>query len=306
MAQQPPLPVGVSLGLSLGAAGISEFSTMPLDTAKVRLQLQSQGSTARAHYKGLADCLATMARQEGLPSLWRGVTAGLQRQAVFAPLRLGLYEPVRNFYMGKEAVEAGLLPTLPQKILAGLTTSAIGITVASPADTVKVRLQAQGRAPPEVPRLYSGVLDAYRKIAATEGIRGLWRGYVPNLLRNSLISATELATFDQVKESLLGAGLPNTATTHVMAGLSAGFAATVLGSPIDVVKTRVMNSRTVGGQKEFSGALDCAVKILKNEGVGGFYKGFVPNFARIGGWNTMAFVLLEQFKLRYYASLEKK
>lgn len=142
---QQPIPVGPSLILSLTAATIAEMTTMPLDTAKVRLQLQSQAqgaqaTVARAHYKGLVDCLGKMARQEGAASMWRGVTAGLQRQAVFAPIRIGLYEPVRNFYMGEEAVARGDLPTLGQKILAGWTTSAIGITVASPADLVKVFL----------------------------------------------------------------------------------------------------------------------------------------------------------------------
>ena len=62
--------------------------------------------------------------------------------------------------------------------------SAIGITVASPTDVVKVRLQAEGRLPAGVPRRYNGSLDAYRKIIAQDGILGLWTGYGPNLARN--------------------------------------------------------------------------------------------------------------------------
>ena len=75
-------------------------------------------------------------------------------------------------------------PTVLQKIAAGLTTSAIGITVASPTDVVKVRLQAEGRLPEGVPRRYTGALDAYRKIVQQEGVLGLWTGYGPNLARN--------------------------------------------------------------------------------------------------------------------------
>lgn len=41
---------------------------------------------------------------------------------------------------------------------------ALGITVANPTDLVKVRLQAEGKLPPGVPRRYSGALDAYSKI----------------------------------------------------------------------------------------------------------------------------------------------
>jgi hypothetical protein len=73
-----------------------------------------------------------------------------------------------------------------------------GITVASPTDVVKVRLQAEGRLPPGQPRRYAGAIDAYRKIVAEEGIKGLWTGYGPNLARNCVVNATELVAYDQV------------------------------------------------------------------------------------------------------------
>jgi len=40
------------------------------------------------------------------------------------------------------------------------------------------------------------VRDAYKKIYQTEGLIGYWRGVVPNMIRNSVINAAELATFD--------------------------------------------------------------------------------------------------------------
>ncbi len=116
-------------------------STIPFDTAKVRLQIQDKANPV---YRGLFDCLRKMVAQEGVTSLWKGVSAGIQRQCAFAPIRIGLYEPVRNFYLGKDF--KGDPPVL-KKIAAGLTTSAIGITVASPTDVVKVRLQSEGRLP---------------------------------------------------------------------------------------------------------------------------------------------------------------
>jgi hypothetical protein len=55
---------------------------------------------------------------------------------------------------------------------------------------------------------------------------------------------------------------------HFASSLSAGFIATVIGSPVDVLKTRVMNN-----QGTYSGVLDCLMKTLKNEGPMAFYKG---------------------------------
>ena len=128
-------------------------------------------------YRGLAHTLTSMFKQEGIRAPWKGVTAGIQRQCAFAPIRIGLYEPLRNFYVGKDFKGD---PPILQKIAAGLTTSAIGITIASPTDaSVKVRLQAEGRMPAGTPRRYNGSIDAYRKIVAQEGVLGLWTGYSP-------------------------------------------------------------------------------------------------------------------------------
>lgn len=229
-AAVPPPSMGTLMLLSGTAASWAEFCTIPFDTAKVRLQMQD---ASRPVYRGLFHTLSSIVREEGVRAPWKGVTAGIQRQLVFASLRIGLYEPVRNFYCGRDFKGD---PPLLQKIAAGLTTSAIGITVASPTDVVKVRLQAEGRLPPGAPRRYNGAIDAYRKIVAQEGVLGLWTGYGPNLARNCVISATELVAYDQAKQLFLAAGMPDDIKTHLASGLTAGLAATLLGSPVDVVK----------------------------------------------------------------------
>lgn len=290
----PPIAGPALMFLSGAAASWGEFCTIPFDTAKVRLQIQDKANPV---YRGLFDCLRKMVAQEGTASLWKGVSAGIQRQCAFAPIRIGLYEPVRNFYLGKDF--KGDPPVL-KKIAAGLTTSAIGITIASPTDVVKVRLQSEGRLPAGVPRRYNGAIDAYKKIIAQEGVLGLWTGYAPNLARNCVVNATELVAYDQAKQTLLKLGAPDNIVTHIGSGLSAGLAATLLGSPVDVIKTRVMSAKQVAGEAPaFKGPIDCAVKLLREQGPTAFYKGFIPNFARIGSWNIVTWVTLEQLKAAY-------
>lgn len=294
----PAIPMPALMLLSGSAASFGEFCTIPFDTAKVRLQIQDK---ANPTYKGLIDCLTKIVTQEGATVPWRGVSAGIQRQMAFAPIRIGLYEPVRNIYMGKDNTGN---PTILQKIAAGLTTSAIGITVASPTDVVKVRLQAEGRLPPGVSRRYAGSIDAYKKIISSEGILGLWTGYGPNLARNCIVNATELVAYDQAKQFLLQdlkwkEGIP----AHFASALSAGLAATLLGSPVDVVKTNVMNAKKdAHGVPEFKGPIDCAVKLLRTQGPLAFYRGFIPNFTRIGSWNIVTWMTLEQLKKLYNSS----
>ena len=102
--------------LSGTAASWGEFCTIPFDTAKVRLQIQD---ASNPQYRGLLHVLTSMVRDEGMTVPWRGVSAGIQRQMAFAPIRIGLYEPVRNFYVGDKQTGP---PTIAQKIAAGLTT----------------------------------------------------------------------------------------------------------------------------------------------------------------------------------------
>ncbi|XP_010504203.1 PREDICTED: mitochondrial uncoupling protein 1 [Camelina sativa] len=293
------LPLPKIFACSAFAACVGEICTIPLDTAKVRLQLQKSalaGDVTLPKYRGLLGTVGTIAREEGLRSLWKGVVPGLHRQCLFGGLRIGMYEPVKNLYVGKDFV--GDVP-LSKKILAGLTTGALGIMVANPTDLVKVRLQAEGKRAAGAPRRYSGAMNAYSTIVRQEGVRALWTGLGPNVARNAIINAAELASYDQVKETILKIpGFTDNVVTHILSGLGAGFFAVCIGSPVDVVKSRMM-----GDSGAYKGTIDCFIKTLKSDGPMAFYKGFIPNFGRLGSWNVIMFLTLEQAK-KYVRELD--
>ncbi|CAN6556544.1 unnamed protein product [Malus baccata var. baccata] len=267
-----------------------QFCTIPLDTAKVRLQLQKKAvpgdGAGTPKYRGLLGTMAT--REEGLAALWNGIIPGLQRQCIYGGLRIGLYDPVKIFLVGSAFI--GDFP-LFHKILAALLTGALAIIVANPTDLVKVRLQAEGKLPAGVPKRYTGSLDAYSTIVRQEGLGALWTGLGPNVARNAIINAAELASYDQVKETILKIpGSTDNILTHLLAGLGADFFAVSIGSPVDVVKSRMM------GDSTYKNTFDCFVKTLKHEGFLAFYKGLLPNFGRLGSWNVVMFLVLEQAK----------
>lgn len=90
------------------------------------------------------------------------------------------------------------------------------------------------------------MFDVYRKTIATDGIRGLWLGLGPNIMRNALINAAEVATYDQAKEKALERGYMDSPLLHCACATIASANAAVLGCPPDVLKTRTMNNRTMG------------------------------------------------------------
>ncbi|CAM8898793.1 hypothetical protein QQ045_003543 [Rhodiola kirilowii] len=280
-----------TFGSSAIAACFAELCTIPLDTAKVRLQLQRKVNVGDEEdspkYRGMLGTMVTIAREEGLAALWKGVVPGLQRQFLYGGLRIGLYEPVKGFLVGGDFLEASLF----NKVLAALITGAIAITIANPTDLVKVRLQCEGKLPPGVPKRYYGSMDAYVTIVKQEGLGALWTGLGPNILRNAVINAAELASYDHIKQMILNIpGFTDNILTHLLAGLGAGLFAVCIGSPLDVVKSRMM------GDSTYRNTLDCFIKTLKTEGPFAFYKGFLPNFGRLGSWNVIMFLTFEQTK----------
>lgn len=235
----------------------------------------------------------TVAKEEGFFSLYNGLSAGLQRQVLNGGLRIGLYDPIKDAFLKA----TGGNDNLGVKIGAGLLSGAIGITVANPTDLVKVRFQAEGRLAPGVPRKYPSSWSAYGIIAKQEGTAALWTGLGPNIARNAVVNAVELASYDQIKESLLATGLfKDNVYCHLAASTGAGFLAVCFGSPVDVIKSRMMGA-PLG---TYNGVIDAFIKTFQKEGLGGFYAGFGSNFARLGSWNIAMFLTLEQVKSQLF------
>ena len=65
-------------------------------------------------------------------------------------------------------------------------------------------------------------------------------------MRNSLINAAEVSTYDQVKQLALERGYADTPLLHCFCATVASANAAVLGCPPDVIKTRTMNNREAG------------------------------------------------------------
>lgn len=86
--------------------------------------------------------------------------------------------------------------------------------------------------------------------------------------------------------------------THFSASLMAGFMATIASSPADVIKTRVM-SQPVGPDGRglhYSSTVDCLRKTVAAEGALSLWKGFLPNFGRLGPHTVIMFLVIEQLR----------
>ncbi|KAK9949416.1 hypothetical protein M0R45_004940 [Rubus argutus] len=307
------------------ASIVAGCSTHPMDLIKVRMQLQGETQVPKpdpAAVQTLRPALAAarggassihvpvppppaaragpiavgvkIIRQEGIAALYSGVSATMLRQCLYSTTRMGLYDILKQKWTDPETRN---MP-LPRKIGAGLIAGAIGAAVGNPADVAMVRMQADGRLPPAQRRNYKSVVDAITRMAKQEGVTSLWRGSSLTVNRAMLVTASQLASYDQIKETILGKGLMRDGLgTHITASFAAGFVAAVASNPVDVIKTRVMNMKVEpGAAPPYKGALDCAVQTVRSEGPMALYKGFIPTISRQGPFTVVLFVTLEQVR----------
>ncbi|KAI5079821.1 hypothetical protein GOP47_0005300 [Adiantum capillus-veneris] len=285
-----------------GAASIiAGCSTHPLDLIKVRMQLQGEGGGGgipHTSFKPSAPRVSPISmgmrvvQHEGVAALFSGVSATLLRQATYSTTRMGLYEIMKSNW------EEGNRLALHKKVLAGLIAGGIGAAVGNPADMAMVRMQADGRLPMESRRHYKSVADAILRTAREEGLGTLWRGSSPTVVRAMLVTASQLATYDHVKEDILHHHwLHDGLLLHVIASSAAGITASVSSNPVDVVKTRLMNMQIgVDGKPPYTSPLDCAMKTVRNEGMLALYKGLIPTIFRQGPFTIVLFVTLERMR----------
>ena len=95
--------------------------------------------------------------------------------------------------------------------------------------------------------------------------------------------------------------LGDSAWNHLLSSFCAGLCACLASSPVDVVRTRLMDQRKLlkGHQQIYKSSLDCGWSTLKSEGLSGLYRGFVPSFMRMGPWNIIFFLVYEQLKASF-------
>ncbi|XP_073289106.1 mitochondrial uncoupling protein 5-like [Primulina huaijiensis] len=301
------------------ASIVAGCSTHPLDLIKVRMQLQGEAPPANpvlrpalafhpaigAHHHhvhvpppprvGLVSVGLRIVQQDGPAALFSGVSATMLRQTLYSTTRMGLYEIIKKKWTDPNTNNMPLM----RKLTAGLIAGGVGAVVGNPADVAMVRMQADGRLPLSQRRNYKSVVDAISQMSKNEGVSSLWRGSSLTVNRAMLVTASQLASYDQFKEMILEKGLMQDGLgTHVTASFAAGFVASVVSNPVDVIKTRVMNMKVEAGATAppYSGAIDCAMKTVRAEGAMALYKGFIPTISRQGPFTVVLFVMLEQVR----------
>merc|ERR1711953_709298 len=286
------LVAGVSGGI------VSTLMLHPLDLLKIRFAVDDGNVKDRPKYYGLRHAFSTVFRQEGFLGLYKGVTPNITGAATAWGLYFLFYNSIKTNLQGGDT-KLQLSPA--SHLLAASASGIVTLGLTNPIWVVKTRLCLQfGRDPAssiqqnqDPNRVYKGMLDAFRKISATEGLAGLYRGFVPGIWGVSH-GAIQFMAYEELKsafnnyhhqpiDSKLG-----TMEYLFFAALSK-FVAAVTTYPYQVVRARLQDQHS-----RYRGAIHCIRSTFRNESIGGFYKGLYPNLLRVVPATAITFVVYEK------------
>ncbi|KAF4624134.1 hypothetical protein G7Y89_g14039 [Cudoniella acicularis] len=232
---------------------------------------------------------AHVLKHNGFLGLYSGLSASLLRQITYSTTRFGVYEELKSrLSKSKDG------PSFPVLIAMASASGFLGGIAGNPADVLNVRMQHDAALPVQDRRNYKNAIDGLIRMTREEGWKSLFRGVWPNSMRAVLMTASQLASYDGFKRVLIqNTPLEDNLTTHFSASFLAGFVATTVCSPVDVIKTRIMSSH------ESKSLAKLLIDVYKVEGVGWMFRGWVPSFIRLGPHTIATFLFLEQHKKIY-------
>ncbi|NWY68219.1 DIC protein, partial [Erithacus rubecula] len=261
------------------------------EAEKIKAALEAAGGTTQQEVKMRMTGMAMhVIRTDGFLALYNGLSASLCRQMTYSLTRFGIYESAKK-HLGQGGQGP---PPFYQKVLVAAGGGLAGGFVGTPADMVNVRSPRALTPSPLAPSSYAHALDGMYRVLREEGVKKLFSGASVASARGALVTIGQLSCYDQAKQLVLSTGLlSDNVFTHFLSSFIAGLCATFLCQPLDVLKTRLMNSHG-----EYQGVAHCAMETAKL-GPLAFYKGFVPAAVRLVPQTVLTFIFLEQLRKNF-------
>jgi solute carrier family 25 protein 14/30 len=175
-----PFHIKLLAGAICGGLGSSLFS--PLDLVGLRFKAN------RLAYANTFAAFATIIHQNGVSGLWRGCSANVLRATLISGTQLSVYDQT------KAVLKQGRLGAAVEQegpvmhMVASLLSGTVAQFVVMPVDALKTALMMQPPAancatPAPTSTAPLTLTQAARRLHATLGVRGFYRGLAPALLR---------------------------------------------------------------------------------------------------------------------------
>jgi solute carrier family 25 (adenine nucleotide translocator) protein 4/5/6/31 len=195
-------------------------------------------------------------------------------------------------------------------MLVGGISAAVSKTIVAPIERVKLLLQVQD-ANPNIPKemRYNGIGDCFARVAKEQGFLSFWRGNLANVIRYFPTQAMNFAFKDSFKKIFCPYNPKTQPGMFFLGNMASGGAAGALSLcvvyPLDFARTRLAADVGSGGEREFSGLVDCLVKVAKKDGPIGLYRGFGISVVGIIAYRASYFGMFDTGKVVLFEDIKK-
>jgi len=280
LADDKRLSFAENFFLSGLAAIISKTAAAPIERVKLLIQNQAEmlktGRLDKA-YTGVVDCTRRVVASEGVVALWRGNLANCIRYFPTQALNFAFKDKIKEaFALAKTDSTA---TKFGKNIASGGAAGALSLSFVYSLDYARTRLANDSKSAKKGggEHQFNGLIDVYKKTMATDGIGGLYRGFVVSCVGIIVYRGFYFGLYDTIQPIL-----KENQIDGFMSKLTLGYGVTVtaglISYPLDTIRRRMM--MTSGEAVKYKGSVDCGVQILKNEGVASFFKGAGANILR--------------------------
>jgi solute carrier family 25 (adenine nucleotide translocator) protein 4/5/6/31 len=261
------------------SAAVSKTAVAPIERVKLLLQVQHvQTSIAEAdRYKGIIDCFTRVPKEQGFASFWRGNMANVIRYFPTQALNFAFKDTYKQLFLKDVDKKKSPGRFFLGNLASGGAAGATSLCFVYPLDFARTRLAVDvGKGST---REFNGLADCLIKSVKSDGPIGIYRGFLVSVQGIIIYRAAYFGGFDTIKA--LVSNDPKNMNFFVTWGIAqcVTVVSGVLSYPWDTVRRRMMMQ---SGRKEvlYTDTMDCAKKILKNEGPSAFFKGALSNVFR--------------------------
>jgi len=261
--------------------GTQAAITYPTEYVKTQLQLQSK---ANPEFNGIADCFKKTIKNHGIGGVYVGAPVRIVGAGFQQMFRWGAYTNLAAVARNEETGKLSPLMTTFCGLGAGICEAVCAVT---PVETLKTRVTDDMR---RGTGNYTGTADALVKIFKSEGPLGLYRGAFPTILKQGTNQAVRMPLQVQLM-ALITLGDESQSKNPILngtAGFLAGCGSVLLTQPQDCVKSRMQGE---AAKELYTGTVDCALKMTRNEGLTAFFAGSIPRMVQVGMTSGISFAL---------------
>ena len=278
MSGKKQLSFAENFALSGAAAVISKTAAAPIERVKLLVQNQDEmikSGRLDKPYKGVVDCTTRTFRSEGLIPFWRGNLANCIRYFPTQALNFAFKDSIKKMFKASKQDSYAL--GFAKNMASGGTAGALSLCVVYSLDYCRTRLANDAKSSKGGgERQFNGMLDVYKKTIASDGVAGLYRGFVISCVGIIVYRGCYFGFYDTLKPIVLGDN------ASLMLSFALGYVVTIsaglVSYPIDTIRRRMM--MTSGEAVKYKGSIDCTLKIVKSEGFMSLMKGAGANILR--------------------------